>query len=118
MIRDPKPPSSEIPSRRCSRRTTTQLRARLLPNVKDDAGRVHQALSCRAQASDRWSCIDTSAEPVVKQAYVVNGPGQPLIEEIFGDPSWLTACRWLFRQRVKPARRPRSRVIGIRSTRR
>jgi zinc protease len=62
------------------------VRARLLPDVKDDAGTMHHALE--VSGSDLEPIVlyiapDTGL--ISKQSYVMGGAGQPVIEEVFGD---------------------------------
>ena len=83
-----------------------QLRARLLPNVKDDAGRVHQAVELSGAGLEPMVMyIDASTSQVVKLAYVVNGPGQPLVEEIFSDHKLVDGVQVAFSASVRQAGR-------------
>jgi zinc protease len=62
------------------------LRARLLPDVKDEAGSLHHALELSGADVDPFVLyIDPATHLVAKQTYVVGGPGQPLIEEMSSD---------------------------------
>jgi len=58
---------------------------RLLPDVKDDAGRRYQALELSGQGLDPLVLsIDPESGLIAKQTFVA-GPGQPIIEEQFAD---------------------------------
>jgi outer membrane lipoprotein-sorting protein len=62
------------------------VRARLLPDVKDDQGRLHHALELSGIDLDPIVLyIDPDTNLVSKQTYVAGVPGQPLIEEIFSE---------------------------------
>jgi zinc protease len=63
-----------------------RLRARLLPDTKDEAGRPMHAVELSGADLDPMVLyIDPETSHVVKQTYVAGGMGQPLIEEMFGD---------------------------------
>jgi zinc protease len=62
------------------------IRARLLPDVKDDAGKMHHALELSSNDLDPLVLyVDPQTGLIAKQTYVVGGAGQPVIEEIFSD---------------------------------
>jgi zinc protease len=62
------------------------LRARLLPDVKDEAGSLHHALELSGVDVDPFVLyVDPATHLIAKQTYVVGGPGQPLIEEMSSD---------------------------------
>ena len=62
------------------------IRARALPDVKDDDGRVLHALELSGSGFEPTVLsIDPDSSLIAKQTYVASGPGQPLIEEIFSD---------------------------------
>lgn len=62
------------------------VRARALPDIKDDAGKVHHALELSgADLEPIVLYLDPETHLVSKQTYVAGGPGQPLIEEVFSD---------------------------------
>jgi zinc protease len=62
------------------------VRVRRLPDVKDDAGTVRQALEfSSADLEPMVMSIDAATGLVSKQAYVAGGVGQPLVEESFSD---------------------------------
>jgi hypothetical protein len=63
-----------------------QVRARLLPDVKDAKGRRYRALELSGKALDPMVLsIDPDTFLIAKQTYVTGGVGQPLIEELFTD---------------------------------
>jgi len=62
------------------------VRSRLLPDVKDEAGMLYRALELSALDLDPVVLhIDPATNLIAKQMYVVGGPGQPLVEELFSD---------------------------------
>jgi zinc protease len=62
------------------------VRARLLPDVKDDTGTLHRALELSGPDLDPIVLyIDPATGLISKETYLAGGPGQPLIEEIFSD---------------------------------
>jgi hypothetical protein len=63
-----------------------QVRARLLPDVKNAAGEIHHALELSASGLDPMILhINPKTNLIAKQTYVAGGPGTPLMEEVFGD---------------------------------
>jgi len=61
------------------------VRARVLPDVKDDAGRMYQTLELSASGLDPIVLsIDPASGLIAKQTFVP-GPGQPIVEERFSD---------------------------------
>lgn len=63
-----------------------RVRVRRLPDVKDDAGAVHQALEFSgADVEPLVMYADPATGLVTRQTYVAGGMGQPLIEERFSD---------------------------------
>jgi zinc protease len=62
------------------------LNARLLPDIKDEAGRMHRALELTGKDLDPMVMyIDPETFRITRQTYVAGGPGAPLVEELFGD---------------------------------
>jgi hypothetical protein len=62
------------------------LRARLLPDIKDEGGRVHRALELSGKDLDPMVIyIDPETLRITRQSYVAGGPGSALIEERFAD---------------------------------
>jgi hypothetical protein len=65
---------------------TGSVRARALPDVKDANGKVRHALELSGQGFEPTILyIEPDSGLIAKQSYVVNAPGQPLIEESFSD---------------------------------
>lgn len=63
-----------------------KLRARLLPDIKDDKGALYRALELSGQDLDPMVLyIDPQTSLIARQTYVTPGPGSPLIEELFSD---------------------------------
>jgi hypothetical protein len=61
------------------------LRARILPDVKTD-GTIQHALELSSPALEPLVLyVDPRSSLIAKQAYVVNAPGRPLVEELFSD---------------------------------
>jgi hypothetical protein len=84
-----------------------QLRSRLLPPVKDEAGKVHQAVELSGPGLEPVIVyVDPDNGQVAKLAYIVNGPGQPLVEEIFSDHRIVDGVQVAFTARVRQAGRP------------
>jgi zinc protease len=93
-----------------------QLRSRLLPPVKDDAGKVNQAVELSGAGLDPLVMyIDPGSGLVVKLAYVVSGPGQPLVEEVFSDHKNVDGVQVAFTAQVRQAGRPmlERRILDI-----
>ena len=62
------------------------LRARLLPDIKDEAGRIHRALELTGKDLDPMVLyVDPETFRIARQTYVAGGPGSQLIEELFAD---------------------------------
>jgi zinc protease len=84
-----------------------QLRSRLLPPVKDEAGKVHQAVELSGPSLEPLIVyVDPDNGRVEKLAYIVSGPGQPLVEEIFSDHRNVDGVQVAFTARVRQAGRP------------
>jgi zinc protease len=63
-----------------------RVRARVLPDTTDDAGRRHHALELSGDGLDPMVLyVDPATHLVARQTYVAGGFGRPLIEEIFRD---------------------------------
>ena len=61
------------------------VRVRLLPDVKDDSGRLYQALELSSSTIEPLVIlVDPQTSLIAKQTYV-SGPGQPIIEEQYSD---------------------------------
>jgi zinc protease len=63
-----------------------RLRVRLLPDVKDEAGKLNHALEFSAPDLDPMVMyVDPATSLITKQTYVAGGMGRALVEELFGD---------------------------------
>lgn len=93
-----------------------QLRARLLPNLKDESGKVHHAVELSGPGLEPVVLyVDPETNLVAKQVYVAGGAGQPLIEEVYGDYKPVDGVQIAFTASVRQAGRPvlERRVTGI-----
>jgi hypothetical protein len=73
-----------------------------LPDVKDEAGMLYRALELSALDLDPVVLhIDPATNLVAKQMYVVGGPGQPLVEELFSDYRPVDAVQIAFLAKVR-----------------
>jgi outer membrane lipoprotein-sorting protein len=62
------------------------VRPRLLPDVRDDDGRLHHALEFSSPGLDPVVLsIAPDTDLISKQTYVAGAPGQPVVEEVFSD---------------------------------
>ncbi len=78
------------------------VRSRLLPDVKDETGKLHHALELSAIDLDPIVLhIDPATHLIAKQMYVVGGPGQPLVEELFSDYRPVDAVQIAFLAKVR-----------------
>ena len=81
-----------------------RLRARLLPDVKDESGSVRHALELSATTVEPFVLyIDPATNLIDKEAYVSGEPGQPLVEEISPTTGRWTASRSPFSGDVRRA---------------
>lgn len=63
-----------------------QLRARVLPDARDESGRRLQVVELSATDLDPMLLyVDPDTHLIAKQTYVAGGPGRPLVEEVFSD---------------------------------
>jgi zinc protease len=63
-----------------------RLRARVLPDVKDAAGKVRHALELSSTTVEPFVLyIEPETNLIEKEAYVSGEPGQPLVEEVYSD---------------------------------
>jgi hypothetical protein len=78
------------------------VRARVLPDVKDDHGKLHRLLELSSPDLDPLVLyIDPETGLVAKQAYVAGAPGQPLVEELFSDYKLVDGVQVAFTARVR-----------------
>jgi hypothetical protein len=92
------------------------FRARRLPDVKDEQGQTRQAVELSAAGFEPLvMTVDPATNQVVKLAYIVNGPGQPLIEELFSDHRKIDGVEVAFTANVRQAGRPvlERRVVDL-----
>ncbi len=62
------------------------VRTRLLPDVKDQGGKTYHALELVGPALDPIVLhVDPATGLIARQTYVAGAPGQPIIEERFGE---------------------------------
>ena len=84
-----------------------ELRARLLPDVKDASGALRHALELSSPSFEPLVLyVDPRTSLVTKQAYVVRAPGQPLIEELFSDYRAVDGVNVAFTAEVRAAGKP------------
>ena len=84
------------------RGATDALRARLLPDVKDEDGTRHHALELSGTDLDPMVLyVDPDTGLIAKQTYVAGGAGQPLIEEVFSDYRPVDGVQIAFRGDVR-----------------
>jgi hypothetical protein len=63
-----------------------RVRARVLPDVKDDDGRLWHALEVSSTDLEPMVLyVDPETHLIARQTYLAGAPGQPLMEESFGD---------------------------------
>jgi predicted Zn-dependent peptidase len=78
------------------------LRARLLPDVKDDDGMLRHALELSSPSFEPLVLyLDPRTNLVAKQAYVVRAPSKPLVEELFSDYRRVDGVSVAFRAEVR-----------------
>jgi zinc protease len=93
------------------------LNARLLPNVKDEAGRERRAVELSGSGLEPLVLnFDPETMLVVRQSYVAGGPGQPIVEELFSDYRLVDGVQIAFTAGVRQGARPvlERRVAEIR----
>jgi zinc protease len=78
------------------------LRARLLPDVKDEHGKLHHALEVSSPSLDPLVFyVDPQTHLIAKQTYVAGVPGQPLVEELFSDYRSISGLEVAFTAEVR-----------------
>jgi hypothetical protein len=93
------------------------IHARLLPNVKDEAGTIHRAIELSGSGLEPVVLyVDPETNLVDRETYVAGGPGQPLIEELFTDYRAVDGMQVAFTARVRQGGRAvlERHVTGIR----
>jgi len=84
-----------------------ELRARILPDVKDADGAIRHALELSSPALEPLVLyIDPRTSLITKQAYVVRAPGQPLIEELLSDYRLVNGVNVAFTAEVRAGGQP------------
>src|SRR5262249_4946668 len=62
------------------------MSARVLPDVKDNAGKLHRALELSApDFNPVVLLIDPDTSQINRMTFVADAPGRPIIEEVFSD---------------------------------
>jgi zinc protease len=83
------------------------VRARALPDVKDESGKVQHALELSSNDLEPMVLyIDPETGLISKQTYIVGGPGQPLIEEMFADYRPVDGVQIAYAANVRVAGKP------------
>jgi zinc protease len=93
------------------------IHARLLPDVKDEAGLARRAIELSGPGLDPMVMyVDPETNLVARQTYVAGGPGQPLIEELFTDYRAVNGVQIAFTANVRQGGHTvlERRVTGIR----
>ena len=84
-----------------------ELRARLLPDVKDADGTLRNALELSSPTFEPLVLhIDPRTGLIAKQAYVVRAPGQPLVEELYSDYRVVEGVNVAFTAEVRTGGKP------------
>jgi zinc protease len=84
-----------------------ELRARVLPDVKDADGAIRHALELSSPSLEPLVLyIDPRTHLISKQAYVVRAPGQPLVEELFSDYQRVDGVNVAFTAEVRADGKP------------
>ena len=116
-----RPTSGATRSRCCSRPSDGALRARLLPDVKDEAGRVHHALELSGTGLDPLVLyVDPATGLIVEADLRRRRAGRPLIEEVFSDYRPVDGVQIAFTATMRRGGQPCSNAASptSRSTRR
>ena len=78
------------------------LRARLLPDIKDEAGRIHRALELTGKDLDPMVLyVDPETFRISRQTYVAGGPGRLLIVVLIADYSPIDGVQIAFSATVR-----------------
>jgi hypothetical protein len=78
------------------------VRTRRLPDVKDDAGKLHQMLEFSAIGLEPVLLyIDPETGLVTKQAYIAGGGNAPIVEELFSDYKPVDGIQVAFTAKVR-----------------
>jgi zinc protease len=80
------------------------VRPRLLPDIRDEAGRVYHALECSAPSLEPTVLyIDPDTNLIAGQRYVAGTGSHPLVEELFSDYKAVSGVQVAFTARVRRA---------------
>ena len=93
------------------------IHARLLPDVKDEAGATRRAVELSGPGLEPLVLnLDPETHLVVRQTYVAGGPGQPIVEERFSDYKAIDGVQIALTAGVRQGARPvlERRVTDIR----
>jgi zinc protease len=83
------------------------VRARALPDAAAEGGRSHRVLELSSSVIDPMILyLDPDTGLVAKQTYAVDGPGQPLVEELFSDYRAVDGLQVAFAAGVRRAGAP------------
>jgi len=83
------------------------VRARALPDVKDESGTVYQTLELSStDLNPIVLYLDPTTGRIAKQTYVAGGPDQAVVEEIFEDYRPVDGVQIAFTARVRVGGRP------------
>jgi zinc protease len=83
------------------------VRARLLPDVKDEDGVQFHALELSSRTLDPVIMyVDRQTNLIAKQTYLGTGPGRPLVEELFTDYRPVDGVQIAFTARVRSGGQP------------
>jgi len=83
------------------------LRPRRLPDVTDSSGKILHALELSSLTLEPIVLYaDSETNLIAKQVYVAGGPGQPLVEELFGDYKVVDGIQIAFTARVRSGGQP------------
>jgi zinc protease len=84
-----------------------RVRARILPDVKDENGRRHHALELSGSDLEPMVLyIHPETHLIAKQTYVAGAPGQPLMEELFSDYKPVSGIQVAFSAKVRRGGQP------------
>jgi hypothetical protein len=83
------------------------VRLRLLPDVKDESGRIYHTLEFSASSLEPTVLyVDPDTGLVAKQVYVAGGATRPLVEELFADYKMVDGVQIAFTARVRQGGQP------------
>jgi hypothetical protein len=78
------------------------VRVRLLPDLKDDSGKLFHVLELTSRDLDPVVLhVHSETGLIARQTYVASGPGQPLVEEVFSDYRAIDGLQVSFKASVR-----------------